>query len=392
MPDIFISYKKEDGARVEPVARGLAEAGYDVWWDHRIPPGRSYREVIGEALQKAKCIIVVWSELSVEAQWVLDEADEGKRRNVLLPIVIDPVEIPYGFRQIEAATLTGWNGDRFHPEWLAALETISHFVGRAPGGPAVPFVTPSAAVGTQPAAGPPPVEVADTPKAAPHFQVGQSAMAALLVLAVVAAGMFYGWQSGMFGASRIADADPGASTFGLAAVAMPLDIRVDSERGFWRSPDGSWLEYAGEFGQHAFVEESAEADMPVIYDSSRDIRLLIDISGVSVMLQDGNQWTPLYDIVHVERAVASPSAPAQAALAAHFDGGAFMRVNGLTWIDAAGGSWVESERNPTTITLKDATQQSWVQLAFGEGQIWVHPPEAKDWTLHATITAVDYAQ
>ena len=63
MTDVFISYKKEDAARVEPIARALAKAGYEVWWDHRIPPGSTYRDVIGAALQSAKCVIVVWSSL-----------------------------------------------------------------------------------------------------------------------------------------------------------------------------------------------------------------------------------------------------------------------------------------------------------------------------------------
>ncbi len=143
MTEIFISYKKEDARRAEPIARALANAGYEVWWDHHIPPGRTYREVIGAALSSAKCVIVIWSTLSASAQWVLDEADEGKKRNVLLPLLIDDVEIPYGFRQIEAARLVGWSGDTSDPEWINMLASVSHFVGRAPGGPPRPFAAPS---------------------------------------------------------------------------------------------------------------------------------------------------------------------------------------------------------------------------------------------------------
>ena len=88
MTEVFISYKKEDVDRVRLIAEALAQAGYEVWWDHRIPPGRTYREVIGAALQTAKCVIVVWSQKSIESQWVLDEADAGQQRRVLLPILI----------------------------------------------------------------------------------------------------------------------------------------------------------------------------------------------------------------------------------------------------------------------------------------------------------------
>lgn len=192
MTDVFISYKKEDVRRVEPIARALANAGYDVWWDHRIPPGRTYREVIGAALQEAKCVIVVWSSLSANAQWVLDEADEGKKRNVLLPLLIDDVDIPYGFRQIEAARLVGWSGSTSDPEWSGVLSAVQHFVGRAPGGPPRPFSTPSfntSAPRPQPA-----------PTHAPRS--GGSMLGPVLGVAVIAAagaGGYYAWQSGLVG-------------------------------------------------------------------------------------------------------------------------------------------------------------------------------------------------
>ena len=32
MADIFISYAKEDRARIEPLAKALAEQGWSVWW------------------------------------------------------------------------------------------------------------------------------------------------------------------------------------------------------------------------------------------------------------------------------------------------------------------------------------------------------------------------
>lgn len=188
MTDVFISYKKEDGPRVEPIARALAQAGYEVWWDHRIPPGRTYRDVIGAALQSAKCVIVVWSKLSAGAQWVLDEADEGKKRNVLLPLMIDDVEIPYGFRQIEAARLVGWNGDRADPEWVGVLSSVGHFVGRAPGGPPRPFADVSHIAAPRVAAAQPPQR-----KSALGPLLGAVAVAAL-----VGGGGYAAWSAGLF--------------------------------------------------------------------------------------------------------------------------------------------------------------------------------------------------
>ena len=199
MVDVFISYKKEDAKRVEPVARALAQAGYDVWWDHRIPPGRTYRDVICAALQTARCVVVVWSKLSTKAQWVLDEADEGKKRGVLLPLMIDDVEIPYGFRQIEAARLTGWSGDPRHPEWRDALEAIGQLVGRRPGGPPKQFAAPA------PVARPKPERASGG---------AGGLLAAFLLGVIVLGGGYFAWQSGWINAREqpdtIADAAPDA--------------------------------------------------------------------------------------------------------------------------------------------------------------------------------------
>lgn len=198
MSDVFISYKKEDLSRVEPIARALAQAGYDVWWDHRIPAGRTYRQVIGAALQSTRCVIVVWSSLSVGAQWVLDEADEGKRRNVLLPLLIDDVEIPYGFRQIEAARLVGWRGDVKHPEWQNVLSSVTHFVGRGPGGAPRPLASPSDA--GAPAA----------PREGRRGGALSGPLLGLLVGALLVGGGYYAWSSGLLrlpaAQSEIADA------------------------------------------------------------------------------------------------------------------------------------------------------------------------------------------
>ncbi len=234
MTDVFISYKKEDLVRVEPIARALANAGYDVWWDHRIPPGRTYREVIGAALQEAKCVIVVWSSLSANAQWVLDEADEGKKRNVLLPLLIDDVDIPYGFRQIEAARLVGWTGGASDHEWTGVLSAVEHFVGRAPGGPPRELSTPSPMMSRRDDPAPP------APPPTPSSG-GRSMLGPVLSVAVVAAlgaGGYYAWQSGMFGVSSApsdetaenlptGDAVSEGQPVGYSPEALPASTRRD---------------------------------------------------------------------------------------------------------------------------------------------------------------------
>jgi hypothetical protein len=78
MVDIFLSYAKEDRDVARRIATLLGNAGWVVWWDRRIPAGRTWRSVLEEALQEMRCMVVLWSAHSIESDWVRDEADEAR--------------------------------------------------------------------------------------------------------------------------------------------------------------------------------------------------------------------------------------------------------------------------------------------------------------------------
>src|SRR5262245_26176118 len=109
MADIFFSYARVDKARVAPIVQLLSAQGCAVWWDPAILPGDAYRNLIDAELMAAKCVVVAWSETSVTSDWVRDEAEKGKAANKLIPIFLDTVEQPLGFRQIHALNFVGWN-------------------------------------------------------------------------------------------------------------------------------------------------------------------------------------------------------------------------------------------------------------------------------------------
>ncbi len=50
MIDIFISYKSSDRERIQTLVKALEQKGWSVWWDRIIPPGRTFDEVIEEAI------------------------------------------------------------------------------------------------------------------------------------------------------------------------------------------------------------------------------------------------------------------------------------------------------------------------------------------------------
>lgn len=107
-PDIFISYAREDVEWVRPLAAELERRGWQVFWDQRIPAGKSWRSHIGVRLEAARCVIVVWSEHALTSKFVLQEADVGLEREVLMPVLRQSIRPPLGFRETHAADLAAW--------------------------------------------------------------------------------------------------------------------------------------------------------------------------------------------------------------------------------------------------------------------------------------------
>jgi hypothetical protein len=130
MSKIFISYASEDRPRAKIIAEALEHQGYSVWWDVDIPPGKTFDNTIKIELDSAKCIIVLWSWKSVLSDWVKEESSEGVKRKILIPVLIDDVEIPLGFKRIQAARLIDWSGTLPNPEFDILLKSVKELVGQ----------------------------------------------------------------------------------------------------------------------------------------------------------------------------------------------------------------------------------------------------------------------
>jgi hypothetical protein len=112
MTDIFLSYTEKDREQARRIAAMLASVGWTVWWDRRIPAGETWRSVLEKALENMRCMVVLWSANSVASEWVCEEASEGRRQHKLFPVLIEAVRPPAGFREIQAADLSDWDGSR----------------------------------------------------------------------------------------------------------------------------------------------------------------------------------------------------------------------------------------------------------------------------------------
>jgi hypothetical protein len=133
-PDVFLAYSRSDDHVAKPLIEALRWRGISVWWDvNDIPIGANWGTFLTDQLERVRCVVVLWSRRAVTRQWVLFEAEQALRRNVLLPVVIeDGVEIPQPFMNIQAASLVNWTAGTSDGEFGRLIRGIERLIKEAP--------------------------------------------------------------------------------------------------------------------------------------------------------------------------------------------------------------------------------------------------------------------
>jgi hypothetical protein len=129
--DVFISYATQDRDRARTLASALESQGWSVWWDRNIVAGQSFDITIERALESAKCVIVLWSNQSIQSEWVKNEAAAAAERGVLVPALLDEIRIPLEFRRKQTANLARWKGDPKHEGFKDLCDGVAANVAQA---------------------------------------------------------------------------------------------------------------------------------------------------------------------------------------------------------------------------------------------------------------------
>ncbi len=124
MSDIFICYSRTDSTVASQLAERLRVEGWSVFMDVQTHVGKRWHKEIEKELHEAKAVVVLWSARSRDSDFVLEEAQYSKRKEILFPAFIERVEFPYGFGRIQTADLIGWAGDEGHPGLAELMESL----------------------------------------------------------------------------------------------------------------------------------------------------------------------------------------------------------------------------------------------------------------------------
>jgi TolB-like protein len=133
MPDVFLSYARDDQAVARKFAEGLTRAGITVWWDQALSPGDEYDAVTEQALLRARAVVVLWSKQSVASRWVRAEATLAQRNKTLMPVCIEACNRPIMFELVQTADLTHWKGDDKDQPWSTFLAALRQMVAKSDG-------------------------------------------------------------------------------------------------------------------------------------------------------------------------------------------------------------------------------------------------------------------
>ena len=199
MPSLFLSYARDDMARVRPLAAALERDGHQVWWDRHISGGQEFAGAIEEALASADAVVVCWSERSMRSAWVRDEAAAGRDSGRLVPVTLDGSQPPLGFRQYQTIDLSKWNGR----SRSRALDPLKAAIAERVGGPRPEGVQETAA-----------------PRRHAPANIRRAAVAVIVLLLLIAGGVLL--QSRLAGGGLTPEVAVGK--FSMASVDLPRSL------------------------------------------------------------------------------------------------------------------------------------------------------------------------
>lgn len=254
MPDVFLSYSREDLPAARRYADALEREGFSVWWDATLKPGEVYDKATERALDGARAVVVLWSKRSVESRWVRSEATSADRNGTLLPVMIEPCRRPIQFELMHSVDLSAWKGATDDSTWQSLVASIRQLVARS-------------------GALPPPVT--GIPKGRRRRVV--PALAAVLGIALLAAGLMHLLEVSKSGPAIVPAAAPSIAVLPFA------NLSADKEQEYFS--DGLSEELLNQLAQAPGLRVIGRTSSFAFKNKNEDLRSIGETLGVNHILE-----------------------------------------------------------------------------------------------------------
>lgn len=130
MTDVFISYKREERGRCVAIYNALIDLKLSVWFDAHIEPGTDFDREIEREVRRAKSVLVLWSELAADSDWIRAEARTGRQNERLVAVRLDDCLPPLEFASVQAVDLFDRRDFQSGEGWRQIVSRIGRLVGR----------------------------------------------------------------------------------------------------------------------------------------------------------------------------------------------------------------------------------------------------------------------
>ena len=276
VPDIFLSYNREDQAKARLFADAFVAEGFHVWWDTTLRAGEAYDEVTEKALREANAVVVLWSKKSVASRWVRAEATVAHRQKTLVPAMIEACERPIMFELTQTSELGHWAGDRADPAWRAFLADVrQHLAHRASGDQGAAAVSPSR---EEPSI----QEVYLSTKSKQSLNRRTLIGGGAAGIGLVGTGLIWwlnrqGQRSGGMGLASVED--------NRVAVLPFLNLSGDPKQDYFA--DGLSAEVRAELARNSALQVAAQTSSSAFKERAKTAKEMADKLGVAYLL-DGN--------------------------------------------------------------------------------------------------------
>ena len=130
MTDVFISYKREERGRCVAIYNALVDLRLSVWFDAHIEPGTDFDREIEREVRAAKAVLVLWSALAADSDWIRAEARTGRQNERLVAARLDDCLPPLEFASVQAVDLFDRPDFQAGEGWRQIVSRIGRLVGR----------------------------------------------------------------------------------------------------------------------------------------------------------------------------------------------------------------------------------------------------------------------